>query len=171
MSVAKMKNSFARVLRSYRSLERRSRRHNLRVASDLLEARLLLAATPGLVDSFENGLPDHWSIPELGGEGRVSVRNLVAESLIEVELSSQFTTTGNENALVFDSSRASGDTVEDLSLAILTVDISGVSDSLLTFHQLEGLRGDINHELPDQHDLMANGDGLDRLTTPSVNSR
>jgi len=127
---------------------------------DSLESRVLLAATPGLVDSFESGLPNHWAIPDIDGEGRVGVRDLVNESLVEVDLSSQFTTTENAHALVFDSSRMSGDTAEDLSIAILTVNISGVTDALLTFHQLEGLRGDINHELPDKHTLLAAGDGL-----------
>ena len=125
-----------------------------------LEERLLLSAVIGTNDSFESGLPAHWSIPSIGGEGRVSVRDLVAEGLLEVDLSAQFTRPGNENALVFDSSRLSGDSLDDLSVAIMDIDLSSTSSALLTFHQLESLRGDNNHVLPDVHTLTSVGDGL-----------
>ena len=144
-----------------RASSKRSRR-NMRVGTDtmLLENRLVLSPVAVANDSFESGLPAHWSIPDVGGEGRVSIRNLVTEGLIEVPLSAQFSTTGNEHALVFDSSRASGDSVDDLGVAIMNIDLSSATSALLTFHQLEGLRGDINDVLPTSHALTATGDGL-----------
>lgn len=136
------------------------RRRKRRCYGERLETRALLAAGPGYIESFENGLSDDWSIPSIDGEGRVSIRNLVVDSLVEVDLSNQFTTDGNEYALVFDSSRESGDSLDDLAVALLDVDLSGAASALLTFHQLEGLRGDINHDLPVQHSLTTPGDGL-----------
>ncbi len=109
-------------------------------------------------DSFENGLLNNWSIPDLGTEARVEIRDLYAEGIITNAVARQFGQNGNEHSLAFDSTQTSGDNVNDFGIAILTVDLTGLTDGILTFHHFEG--GDNNDPLPDQHSTTAAGDGL-----------
>lgn len=109
-------------------------------------------------DSFENGPLNRWSIPDHTTEGRVEIRDLVTDGLISNPVAQQFAQNGNDHSLLFDSTRGSGDNAKDLSVAILTLDLSGVTDAMLTFHQLED--SDENDSLPDSHGTTANGDGL-----------
>ena len=101
---------------------------------------------------------NNWSLPNLGGEGRVAIRDLAAEGVMTSTVAQQFSDAGNRQSLAFDSTRASGDRNDDLSVAILTLDLSGLSDAWLTFHQFE--IGDENSTLPDVHSLTGVGDGL-----------
>jgi len=136
--------------KSYRSVRQRP------LHMELLEDRRLLAAI--FYDSFENGLLSNWTIPNLGNESRVAIRDLYAEGVITNAVSQQFGLNGNEHSLAFDSTRASGDNNKDLGIAILSVDLTGLTDGLLTFHQFEG--GDDDDILPDQHATDTPGDGL-----------
>ncbi len=124
---------------------------------ETLEDRRLLAGVI-FYDSFENGLLNNWTIPNLGSEARVQIRDLYAEGIITNAVSRQFGQNGNSKSLAFDSTRASGDNNKDLGIAILTVDLTGLTDGLLTFHQFEG--GDNDDILPDQHTTNTPGDGL-----------
>ena len=109
-------------------------------------------------DSFENGLSSQWTIPPLDDDSRVAIRNLPAEGLIDTAPSTQFSGSGNEHSLVFDSRNAfDGD--RDLSVAILAIDLQGQTSVRMEFHQLED--DDENQSLPDQpHALETAGDGV-----------
>ena len=115
---------------------------------------------PGAIfyDSFENGLLNNWTILDLGNEARVEIRDLYTEGVITNAVAQQFGDNGNESSLAFDSTRASGDNIKDLGIAILSVDLSGLTDGLLTFHHFEG--ADNNDLLPDQHTTTTPGDGV-----------
>ncbi|MCA9177360.1 MAG: VCBS repeat-containing protein, partial [Planctomycetales bacterium] len=130
------------------------------MAQNTLLVRDIGPPRPGVIfyDSFENGLLNNWTIPNLGTEARVAIRDLYAEGIITNAVSQQFGQNGNESSLAFDSTRASGDSNKDLGIAILRVDLTGMTDGLLTFHQFES--GDENDTLPDQHSTNTAGDGV-----------
>jgi len=119
-----------------------------------LEDRLVLSGY--FVDSFEAGL-SNWTIPNIAGHNGT------------VELIDDYSVNPGGHSLAFDGTPNTG--VYDLNEAILTVELSSMTNPILTFHQLEGLLGtgwgDENHELADYHVVTgptrpagALGDGL-----------
>ena len=140
-----------------------ARRKNRSTRSDVcefqkLEAKNLLAGGIVFQDSFENGLSTNWQIPLLDIDSRVQIRNLVSEGLLSTPPAMQFAEDGNPNSLVFDSIN-SDDSQSDLGVAILSVDLSGLDDARLIFHQLE--EDDENQSLPDgAHSVSEPADGV-----------
>jgi len=96
----------------------------------------------------------------------------VAATEGRIELTDQYSVNQGGHALLFDSTKTSGDMEKDLNEAILSIDLSGKANPILTFHQLEGEFGtqydDESHELGDVHTVgpgserpyEAEGDGL-----------
>ncbi|MEO1981261.1 MAG: hypothetical protein ABGZ24_12145, partial [Fuerstiella sp.] len=121
-----------------------------------LEPRCLL--TTAFYESFEGGLGSEWTIQEVDSEARVSIRNLVGEGVVANTAAQQFSQNGNSKSLAFDSTRASGDSTKDLGIAILEIDLTGLTDAVMTFQHFEG--GDNNDPLPDQHVTQTAGDGV-----------
>ena len=120
-------------------------------------------ALESLYESFEGGLSADWTITNVDPESRVAIRDLAAESIVTGGPSLQFTQNGNNNALTFDSTNASGDGAKDLGLAIWSADLSAVTGAILTYHQFEGDgsgSGDENDLLPDSHATNTTGDGI-----------
>ncbi|MCA9050996.1 MAG: hypothetical protein KDA89_19805, partial [Planctomycetaceae bacterium] len=144
--------------RLYRPIIRGRRRRRMRqhATPEVLERRIAL--TTFFYESFEAGLSADWTVTAVDPEARVSVRDLAAEGIISNPTAVVFTQNGNNHALAFDSSRASGDSNKDLGIAVVRIDLTGMTDGILTYHHFEG--GDNNDVLPDQHSLTTQGDGL-----------
>jgi hypothetical protein len=106
-----------------------------------LEPRICLDGTGfRFLDSFEAGLGSHWRIPELEGDGSVSITDEVSVN------------TGGHSLRFHSLAEHPGD---DLNEAILTLNLTGTTRPLLTFHQLEGFLNapgeDRNDPLDDVH--------------------
>ncbi|MEZ6121881.1 MAG: hypothetical protein R3C49_01755 [Planctomycetaceae bacterium] len=123
---------------------------------EVLEQRI--APTTFYYESFEAELSSAWTLMSVDAEARVAVRDLSAEGVITNPTARAFTQNGNNHALAFDSTRASGDSAKDLGIAVVQIDLTGMSDGILTYHHFEG--GDNNDVLPDQHSLTTQGDGI-----------
>ncbi|MCP4785032.1 MAG: hypothetical protein GY878_15870 [Fuerstiella sp.] len=145
------------VLRKGLSVRSRKQvRHNRTALVQSLERRCLL--TTVYYESFEGGLGSEWTIQEVDSEARVSIRNLVGEGVVANDAAQQFSQDGNSKSLAFDSTRVSGDSTKDLGIAILNIDLTGLTDAVMTFQHFEG--GDLNDQLPDQHLTQTTGDGV-----------
>lgn len=128
-----------------------------------LEPRLLLDGGGfHFVDSFDGGLGAHWDLPTLDIGG---ITEITSATSVDA---------GGQSLFLRPDPAHAGD---ELNEAILSVDLTGVSDAMLTFYQMEGDdtgAGDQNDPLPDHYQVTlgssarpadALGDGL----TISVN--
>ena len=102
---------------------------------EALEDRRLLAVL--FTESFEGVTqpdPAFWTIPDLQNLGRV-------------EINANYSVNPGGQSLMFDSSQPSAE--KQLNEAILTVDLSGATQPILTFYQLEGQLGTLKNDQDD----------------------